>query len=482
MRQRAVVDLLRDHYDEWAAAVGRAQLLDRWANGDHELPLVPDKASPEYRELLQATATPWGMFMISAVTQALEAKVHRNEGAEDPSRTFTEVWRPNGLLSKQGAIYRGALGSNQAFVTTLPGRRPYTDAPTVKIQPVPATQMVGFYDPDEPDFPMVAIRGQEQYGAHGLVEAIQWRVYDETAVYYLSSDGWGNNVEFIDYDVHDVGVTPVHAFAPWRTIDGRCYGQIQPFMSVLRRLDQGVFDRLIVQRFNSWRTRTVAGLAEPETDSKRRAAAAYLGITDLLISEDPDTKFGTLEATDMNPFVEAHNADLRDLAATSQTPPHHLLGQAANLSADALVAAEGSLMRKVDEIQRSFGQTWDQVVRSSAFIMHQLTGEQDYLDEALDYESSMRWKDLENRSLAQTADALGKLADQLNIPVQMLWEQLPFWEREDTARARQLLEEAGADSAMINFLDKLADQQDADIASTKKAASASNQPAGSAGS
>jgi hypothetical protein len=50
---------------------------------------------------------------------------------------------------------------------------------------------------------------------------------------------------------------------------------------------------------------------------------------------------------------------------------------------------------------------------------------------------------MESRSLAQAADALGKLATMLNVPVELLWEKIPGFTQQDVEDAKALLEENG---------------------------------------
>lgn len=463
MSQRAVRSLASDHFQAWQRSTNKAKMLDLWARGEYHreefkgeyLPSIPDSANQEMTELRDVSPTPWGRLIIGAVSQALAVTNHRNtDGNAESTKTFNETWKINSMMSRQGAIYRSALGQNISYISTLPAKRPHTGLPTVRMRGVPATKMAAFYDEEgEDDFARFAMQGDLQVVEGD--EKIMLRVYDEERTYHLSCNLDGSEMKYITHDVHDVGVTPIHRFSPQLDLEGRAMGEIQPFIPLLRRLDQDVFDRLVVQRFNSWRVRYIAGMAKPGTPEEEKAAAMMLRVTDLLVSPDKDTKFGTLDGSDIKPYVDAHDADVKDLAAVSQTPPHHLLGQMANLSAEALAAAEASLMRKVDEYKLSFGQTWDHALRSAAFILAKEYGEE-YTREALDYNTEVRWKDSESRSLSQAADALGKIADQLNVPVEMLWEQLPFWKKEDTARAKQMLQDAGADAMMMQFLDTMA--------------------------
>jgi len=461
MKQRAVVGLASDHFQAWRASTNKAKMLDAWARGNNENPRMPATAqgNEEYQALSDFSATPWAHLVISSAAQTLSVIDQRKTSSGESTRTFTETWRPNSMLSRQRAIYRGALGHNLAYASTLPGKRPHTDAPMPIVRGVSATKMAAFYDDEAADdFARFAMWGELQH-PKGADPFMAIRIYDETHTYFLACNEHGDRMHYLDRRRHDVGVTPIHRFAPRLDLDGYAIGEIEPFLPLLHRLDQDVFDRLIVQRFNSWKVRYVAGMTKPRTPEERRAASLALRVEDLLVSESKDTKFGTLDSTDIKQYIEAHDADVRDLAATSQTPPHHLLGQMANLSAEALESAEKSLMRKVQEYRDSFAQSWDSVMRSCAFIMSQIGSPADraaYEQEAIDYEMAIKWKESDDRALAPVADALSKLADSLGVPYEMLWEQIPFWKKGDTERAKELLADQENAALLGRFLDAAA--------------------------
>jgi HPt (histidine-containing phosphotransfer) domain-containing protein len=139
----------------------------------------------------------------------------------------------------------------------------------------------------------------------------------------------------------------------------------------------------------------------------------------------------------------------------TQTPAHELLGSLANLSAEALAAARASLSAKVEERKHSFGESWEQTLRLAAHI----NGD---ADAARDFQSQVRWKDTEIRSLAQAADALGKLATMLGVPVELLWEKIPSWTQQDVERAKALAAQGGGLEALMREL--AAGQADASAA------------------
>lgn len=460
MSQAMVKGLVSDLFPEWRDATAKAKMLDLWFRGENDDPAMPLHAASnkEYKALGTISPSPWGRLIVKASAQTMAVSDHRNDTDNAGSTlAYQEAWKPNGFPSRQGSVYRGALAHNLAFVKTLPGKRPHTGKPTVYMRGVSATKMVAWYDNEgEDDFARFALEGD--IVIEGGEISIAWQLHDDEATYFASSEHDGTDIDFIEYRIHNVGVTPVHRFSPDLDLDGRATGEIQPFLPLLRRIDQDNFDRLVVQRFNSWRTRTISGMVKPETDDEKRAAAMALRVEDLLVSSSTETKFGTLDPTDMAPYIAAREADIKDLAATSQTPPHHLLGQMANLSAEALAAAETSLMRKTEEYKLSFAQSWDQVFRSVGFIMARIatSDREKYEAEATNYSSSVRWKDSASRSLSQLADALGKLSDQLGIPPEMLWEELPFWNEEDTGRAKELIADQELKDELNTFLDTAA--------------------------
>jgi hypothetical protein len=69
--------------------------------------------------------------------------------------------------------------------------------------------------------------------------------------------------------------------------------------------------------------------------------------------------------------------------------------------------------------------------------------------DAADVEADVMWADLESRSLAQEADALGKLATMLGIPVEILWDKVSILSQTDVERAKQLADQAGGMDALL---------------------------------
>ena len=87
-------------------------------------------------------------------------------------------------------------------------------------------------------------------------------------------------------------------------------------------------------------------------------------------------------------------------------------------SAEALLAADTTLAKKVQDRQVLFGEAWEQVFRLAGVA----AGDE---SAAQDTDAQVWWRDTEPRSIAQQVDALGKMAQMLQIPPSALWERVP---------------------------------------------------------
>lgn len=430
LSKQAVQELLHDTmWPAFKKEKDRLNRLDRWYRWDHDKPHSPRTATREYKQLADRAVTPWLGFIVTSVSQNLYVEGYRRATSKDNAPQW-DYWQANGLDGRQIAIHRAALAYGLCYVTVLPGVSDQ-GAPMPVIRGVSPRRMMAFYlDPAEDDWPAYALRADPATvsGSPG------WniRIYDDEVVHRLIVDSSGDRPTYITFDEHNVGVCPVVRYASLLDLEGRSDGEVEPFIPIAARIDQTTFDRLVVQRFSSWVVRTIAGMAQPDGGADAAAAEKLrLAVEDILVSTDAETKFGTLQASPLDPLINAKDADIRDLSAVTQTPPNYLLGTMVNLSAEALAAAEASLFRKVGERQHSLGESHEQTLRLAATVMGDAEG-------ARDTSAQVRWRDTEARSLAQTADALGKLATMLDIPVEMLWEKIPGWTDQDVQRAEDL--------------------------------------------
>lgn len=449
----SVVKMVHDDLlPKWQTEVDKLDRIDRWARWHHDDPDQPRQATQEYRELVSRAQAPWGDLIVGSVAQTLYVEGYRRPDAPEDS-TGWNIWQANGMDGKQVAIHRAALTYGMAYGTCLPGRTLAGEPMPVMRGVSPRNMIAVFDDPASDEWPVYALQVTVVKGGH------QIRVFDDTyewswRVEHLTDKPKGGPTP----RAHGAGVCPVVRFSNRLDLEGRTAGEIEPFIPVLGKIDQTSFDRLVVQRFASWIVRTIAGMSVAESmkatgetvaATKLRAAA-----DSVLIAEDKDTKFGSLPATPLGGFIEAHDSDLRTLSAVSQTPAFELLGQMANLSAEALAAAKASQTAKSDERKHTLGEEHERFIRLGCHIAGDSDG-------ASDFAAQVRWADTSIRSLAQASDALGKLAQMLGVPVEVLWPKIPGFTQQDVDEARDIAARGGGIGELL--LELQAGQQNVDI-------------------
>jgi len=138
----------------------------------------------------------------------------------------------------------------------------------------------------------------------------------------------------------------------------------------------------------------------------------------LLWLEREGASIAEFSAADLSNYTRVIEVAVQHIAAQTRTPPHYLLGQMVNVSADALTAAESGLVAKVMELQRYFGAALREVMRVEALVSG------DAARAASLALGDVVWRDAQFRSDAQYADALTKFKA-INVPDEALWERIP---------------------------------------------------------
>ncbi|MCD2462449.1 phage portal protein [Streptomyces sp. MBT42] len=424
---------------------GRLQRIDDYIHGKHDDPYMPPQADDEYKLLAKRAISNWMPLLIGTPAQALYVDGYRPGKAasglpEASSSTSTQWshWQRSRMDARQAAVYRGALGFGHSFVLTEKTKKGVTS------KGLSAKRTAALYeDPANDETPYAALTIVTKPKVDSPGKARMWDGKNEYAVTYKSLSDL-DSVRVGGAKRHGASECPVTRFAASVDLEGRTIGVIEPMIALQNRINQTIFDLLVAQTYTSHEVRYATGMAPPmqmemldengnvvtdpalAVDSRPKLDAAGNPVPAqinhnarrFLFAEDPDVKFGSLPAGPIGSLIDSVDMSIRHLAAISQTPPHHLLGQIANLSAEALLAAETALSRKIAEFRSLFGEAWERVFRLAA----ELEGETGAAD---DFTGEVQWRDMESRSLAQAADALGKLADQLGIPKRGLWKRVP---------------------------------------------------------
>ena len=380
-----------------------AERLDRihgYLRGTQASVPLPSGVPREVKRLADISRVNVCRLVVDTVAQQLFVDGYRGAKQADDEPVW-DVWQRNKQDMRQTGVHRAALGYGSAYNVVLPGD------PVPVVRGVSPRRMTAVYGED-PTWPMW---GLEVVGSD-LV-----KLYDDAAVYYVAKEQSG--LTFVEARQHDCGVPPIVRYLNVADLDDEVCGEVEPLFDLQDQINITTFGLLVAQHYGAFRQRYILGwLAETE-EQKLNAGASKLWTF-----ADPDVKVGEFEQTELAGYLESREAALRHMATVSQTPPHHLLGQLANLSAEALAAAEAGQQRKIAERKVVLGESHEQTLALAA----QIGGYE------VDEGAQVRWRDTEARALSSTVDALGKMAQMLGIPAQALWERVPGVTQRDIER------------------------------------------------
>jgi hypothetical protein len=439
-----LVELLQDQFwPSWGHERQKLDRIDRWYRWDPDDIRLPRTTTPELKALRELSRVPWLGLVVTSTAQCMFVDGYRSaldpvgkpEDIQDQDGPWS-IWQANKWNVRQNAVHRAMLAYGYAYATCLPGEDPITGDSMPVLRGVSPRKMWAVYeDPAEDDWPKWAMRVVHQDPAGQS----RVKIFDDQFVYSLSEvkDPGANSAPWVLEGVpleHGIGVCPVVRYTNQLDLDGRTPGEIEPHIPIASRINKTSYDRMLVQHYNSWKVRYVTGMAEPDTDETAILKKLKLRQDDLLIAEDPDTRFGTLDETQLAGFIAAHEADVETLAAVTQTPTHELTGKLINVSAEGLAMIRASQQQKVYERQQSAGAAHAQLLRLAAAI----SGDEAH---AKDITGRVTWQDTSIRSLAQSVDALGKAATMLQIPLTALWGRIPGVEKSDVEEWIELAEQ-----------------------------------------
>jgi hypothetical protein len=417
----------------------RLDRIHNYLRGTYQFSWLPTTVPNEVKRIAEIARVNVLSFVVNSSVQSLYVDGFR-KAKESENQQAWETWQRNGLDARQTGVHRASLAYGASYTTILPG----DNAPVIR-GASPRKMTVAYGTDDQwPEFALEKRRGKVPEKADDPQRNL-FRLFDTTHAYWFSTDGTTDDIKFEYSEEHGVGRVPVVRFLSTEDLDDEVIGEVEPLYSLQEQINMTTFGLLVAQHYGAFRQRYIIGwLADSEAAALKAGASRLWTFAD----DAKDIKVGEFDQTELDGYIESREATIRHLATISQTPVHELLGQLVNLSAEALVAARDSKNRMNAEKQVLLGEPWEQTLGTAGELMGAKT----------DPSATVRWRDMEARSLAQTADALGKLAKMLAIPVQELWERVPGVTDQEIQRWKKAAESSDAFSNLEKLLQEQSDE------------------------
>jgi hypothetical protein len=167
---------------------------------------------------------------------------------------------------------------------------------------------------------------------------------------------------------------------------------------------------------------------------------------DILWITDPAAKAHEWTPANLEVFTKVIEIAVGHIAAQTRTPAHYLLigGTIANVSGDAMKALETGLVKRTEEKTQHFGRSIRDIFELVALAKNDTT------TAAAVRGGKVLWKDVENRSDAQRADALSKKRD-IGYPLRYLLE-LDGLPPEEITRVMAMVEQEATDPILSRIM------------------------------
>lgn len=454
---QAAIDVVRRILPDFRREQTSLQRIDDYVRGEQDEPFKPDEQDgPETRALLKRSIANVLPLVVGGIAQTLKMTGYRRSDQAENAKAWA-TWQANGWDARQDALHRASLTYGVAYSVVLPG-----DTAAV-MRPVSPRRMLAVYaDQAADEWPLYALEEATERGPDGAARS-RLKLYTDGVIHYLSAESGTDELDYIETREHRLGVCPVVRFPCELDLEGRYTGEVEPLISYQDRVNQATFDTAMVQSFGAFVIRTLTGSTLPgmpgtpeggETGDRQvaRRAKLQIGADRILSAQDPEARFGSLPATPLDGHLSSRDQTLRDLALRAQMPPHAFLGTGTNVNAEALAATEAGLQRKGANHRLTFGESHEQDLRLAALAEGDLEGWEDR-------EAASVWGDTEARSLAQTADAIVKLAGpEVQVDPDLLLPMLPGWTQRDLDQAREYRERMRAEAVVDSLSAELSRQ------------------------
>jgi len=192
---------------------------------------------------------------------------------------------------------------------------------------------------------------------------------------------------------------------PFFELENRPLGEIRSELASLYTpqllLNQTMYNIQAIAEYGAFRQKWATGIEVPRDPATGQPVAPYeANVAKLFVAEGADARFGDFNASDLQPHLSLAREIAGHMARISRLPITYFLTDVANLSADALALLVSGLVAKCRRRVKGYEPAFEGAIQLAFRTMG---------DARASERISIKWADMETRSMAQAADAAVKL-------------------------------------------------------------------------
>jgi hypothetical protein len=224
-----------------------------------------------------------------------------------------------------------------------------------------------------------------------------------------------------------------------------------PALTPQRRINKSLLDRMAMQDQGAFKAMWATGLKIPRDPTTGEPVEKFLkAVNRVFVNENPDGKYGQLQAEDIKQMLEAVRDDIADCAMLVPTSADQILGKLVNVAGDGLKLAQNSEVKRTKRHIRQESEGWEDVAR----LILKASGK----DVPSASRMTTEWSNPEYRTDTEQANA-ATVAIGAGMPPEVAWERyfnaspddVKDWSAKKAAAATdpilsQILKDAGANA------------------------------------
>ena len=396
----------------------------KFYRGDQPLSFASEQFSKFHADRYRDFADNWVQVVSDSPVERLTVNGMLPAGATQADDDLWRVWQMNGLDADSQLGFLGSVNSARSFVLVW-GDPADPDTPEVTFED--ASQCIVVYEAGSRRKRRAALKrwddGSKSYATLYLPTEV-WKFErsvlgpsDKTPQMQQAEDEmntWEPRVLAHEPNpqVNPMGVVPMVELPNRPMLVDEPISDISGVVAMQNAVNLTWAQLFTAMDYASFPQRIVTGAEVPEIpilDANGQIVGSKpvdlekFAVDRVMFFTGDNVKTDEWTAANLEAYTKVIEVAVGHIAAQTRTPQHYLIGKMANLSGDALIAAETGLVKRVEEKQLWFGQALREVFRLIALAQ----GDDDKARSVS--AGRLLWADAESRSQAQMADALQKL-------------------------------------------------------------------------
>ncbi|MFD3573854.1 phage portal protein [Streptomyces sp. NPDC058644] len=417
--------------------LARRPLIQRnsdYYRGNQKLAFASDQFRKFHGDRYRNFADNWVPVVSDSPVERLTVNGIQPSGATEADKDLWRVWQMNGLDADSQLGFLGAVNSGRSFVLVW-GNPDDPETPEVTFED--AAQCIVAYAPGSRRKRVAALKrwddGNGSYATLYLPDEVFKFARPTLGASSKSAQEQAIDEELARWELvvsdtepnpqpNPMGIVPMVELPNRPTLTEEPVSDITGVVAMQDAVNLLWSQLFTAADYASFPQRIVLGAEVPEIPildetgkivGSRPVDLERFAVDRVMFFTGDDVKVTEWTAANLEAYTKVIEVAVAHIAAQTRTPQHYLVGKMANLSGDALLAAETGLVKRVQEKQIWFGQALREMWRLIA-----LARGEDAKASAI-AAGQVMWADAESRSHAQLADALTKLK-QIGFPFEFL--------------------------------------------------------------